>query len=99
MVLSQYAAPCKDANTGTGGRSYVPVRYQRAGRLTLMRVEAVLKALSNLLGTTSAEEMILGYKRVQGSFEGTSVGKEAAKEESDVLNQRRKIPPASPAPP
>jgi hypothetical protein len=64
----------------------------------LMRVEAVLKARSNLLGPTSAKEVILGYKRVQGGFEGASVGKEAAKEESNVLNKRRKIPPASPAP-
>ena len=47
----------------------------------------------------SGEEMILGYKRVQGSFEGTSDGKEAAKEESDVLNQRRKILTASTAAP
>jgi hypothetical protein len=42
--------------------------------------------------------MILGYKHVQGGFEGTSVRKEAAKEESDVLNERRKISTASPAP-
>jgi hypothetical protein len=42
--------------------------------------------------------MILGYKRVQGGFEGTSVGKDAAKEESDVLNKRRKVSTASPAP-
>ena len=65
----------------------------------LMRVEAVLKARSNLLGpTTSAKEVILGYKRVQGGFEGASVGKEAAKEESNVLNKRRKVPTASTAP-
>ncbi len=51
-----------------------------------MRVEAVLKARSNPLGSTSAEEVILGYKSVLGGFEGASVGKEAAKEESDVLN-------------
>ena len=43
-----------------------------------MRVEAVLKARSNLLGPTSTEEVILGYKRAQGGFEGTLVGKEAA---------------------
>ena len=42
--------------------------------------------------------MILGYKRVQGGFEGTSVGKDAAKEVSDVLNKRRKVSTASPAP-
>jgi hypothetical protein len=41
--------------------------------------------------------VILVYKRVQGGFDGASVGKEAAKEESDVLNKRRKIPPASTA--
>ena len=63
-----------------------------------MRVEAVLEARSNPLGPTSAEEVNLGYKRVQGGFEGTSVGKAAAKEESDVLNKRRKVPTASPAP-
>jgi hypothetical protein len=62
-------------------------------------VEAVLEARSNLLGSTSAEEAILGYKRVQGSFGGTSVGKEATKEESDVLNTPHKVPPASTAPP
>jgi hypothetical protein len=61
-----------------------------------MRVEAVSKAYSNPLGPTSAEEVILGYKRVQGGFERDSVGKEAAKEESDVLNKCRKIPTAPP---
>jgi hypothetical protein len=64
-----------------------------------MRVQAISKARSNALGPTSAEEVILGYKRVQGGFEGALVGKEAVKEESDVLNKRRKIPTASPAPP
>jgi hypothetical protein len=44
------------------------------------------------------ESPLLGYKRVLGGFEGTSVGKEAAKEESDVLNKRRKVPTASPVP-
>jgi hypothetical protein len=34
-----------------------------------MRVEAVLKARSNPIGPTSAEEVVLGYKRVQGGFE------------------------------
>jgi hypothetical protein len=63
-----------------------------------MRVEAVPKARSNLLGPTPAEEVILYYKRVQGGFEGASVGKEAAKGESDVLNKRRKVSTASPAP-
>ncbi len=61
-----------------------------------MRVEAVLKARSNPLGSTSAKEVILGYKRVQGGFEGISVGKEVTIEEN-VLNKRRKIPIASPA--
>jgi hypothetical protein len=42
--------------------------------------------------------VILVYKRVQGGFEGTSVGKDAAKEESNVLNKRRKVSTASPAP-
>ena len=46
----------------------------------------------------SAEEVILVYTRVQGGFEGTSVGKEAAKEKRDVLNKRRKVSTASPAP-
>src|SRR5215213_9689203 len=63
-----------------------------------MRVEAALRARSNPLGPTSAEDHLLGYKRVQGGFEGASVGKEAAEEESDVLNKRRKVSPASPAP-
>ncbi len=53
-----------------------------------MRVEAPLKACSNPLDPTSAEEVIFGYKRVQGGFEGASVGREAAKEESDLLSQR-----------
>ena len=52
-----------------------------------MWVQAALKARSNPLDPTSAEEVILGYKRVQGSFEGASVGREAAKEESDLLSQ------------
>ena len=43
------------------------------------------------------ESPVLGYKRVQGGFEGVLVGKDAAKEESDVLNKPRKVPPASPA--
>jgi hypothetical protein len=43
--------------------------------------------------------MILRYKRVQGGIEGTSVRKDAGKEESDVLNTRRNVPTASPAPP
>jgi hypothetical protein len=38
-------------------------------------------------------------KCVQGGLEGTSVGKVTAKEESDVLNKRRKVPTAPPAPP
>jgi hypothetical protein len=59
-----------------------PVCYQRPGLLTLMRVEAILKARSNPLGPTSAKEVIFGYKRVQGGCEGTSVGKGAAKEGS-----------------
>ena len=55
-----------------------PGLLQRPGRPRLMRVEVVLKARRNLLGPMSAEEVILGYKRVQGGFEGTLVGKEAA---------------------
>jgi hypothetical protein len=55
-----------------------PVCARGPTRLTLMRVQAVLKARSNLLGPTSAEEVILGYKRVEGGFGGASVGKEAA---------------------
>jgi len=51
-----------------------------------------------MLGPKALESPLLGYKRVQGTFEGMSVGKEVAIEESDVLNKRRKIPPASPAP-
>jgi hypothetical protein len=43
------------------------------------------------------ESPLLGYKRVLGGFEGTSVGKEAAKEENDVPNKRLKVPTASPA--
>jgi hypothetical protein len=64
-----------------------------------MRVEAVSKAYSSPLGSTSAEEVILGYKRVQGGFERDSVGKEATKEEeSDVLNKvARYRPQESPA--
>jgi hypothetical protein len=62
-----------------------------------MRVEAALRARSNLLGPTSVKEVILVYKRAQGGFEGTSVREDAAKDESDVLIHRRKIPPASPA--
>jgi hypothetical protein len=34
-----------------------------------MRVQAALKAHSNLLGPTSAEGPLLGYKRVQGGPE------------------------------
>jgi hypothetical protein len=41
------------------------------------------------------ESPLLGYKRVLGGFEGTSVGKEAAKEENDVPNKRLKVPTAS----
>ena len=43
------------------------------------------------------ESPLLGYKRVLGGFEGTSVGKRAAKEANDVPNKRLKVPPASPA--
>ena len=79
MRSGQYTVTPQDADT-RGGVAGVrtPVCYQRPGRLRLMRVEAVLKARSNLLGPTSAEEVILGYKRVQGGFEETLVGKEAA---------------------
>jgi hypothetical protein len=61
-----------------------------------MRVEAALKVCAISVGPHVPERLYLGYKRVQGGFEGTSVGKESVKEESDVLNKRRKIPPASP---
>jgi hypothetical protein len=50
-----------------------------------MRVEAALRARSNSLGPTSVKEVILVHKSVQGGFEGTSVRKDAAKDESDVL--------------
>jgi hypothetical protein len=86
---------------GGGGRVAgvrTPVCYQRPGCLDSMRVEAVLKARSNPLGPTSAEEVILVYKRVQGGFEGTSVRKDAAKEESDDLNERREVLPADRSP-
>jgi hypothetical protein len=63
-----------------------------------MCVEAALKARSNLLGPKVLESPLLGYNAVQGGFEGTSVGKEASKDESDVLNKRCKIPTASTAP-
>jgi hypothetical protein len=71
--------------------SFIPTRIET-------RAEVISKARRNPLGPTSAEEVIFGYKRVQGGFEGTSVGEEAAKEESDVLNKRRKVSTASPAP-
>ncbi len=62
---------------GRGSRSSHPglLPEARSG-LTEVCVEAVFKARSNLLGPTSAEEVILGYKRVQGGFKGTSVSKE-----------------------
>ena len=64
--------PTKRSNTGGGGREEIrpPVCYQRTGLLTLMRVEAALRARSNSLGPTSVKEMILVYKRVQGGFAG-----------------------------
>jgi hypothetical protein len=84
---------------GRGSRSSHPRSAARGPvGLTEVCVEAVLEARSNLLGPTSADEVILGYKRVQGGFGGASVGKEVAKEESDVLHKRRKIPIASLAP-
>ena len=63
MRSGQYTVTPQDADT-RGGVADVrtPVCYQRSGRLDSMRVEAVLKARSNLLGPTSAEEVILGYK-------------------------------------
>jgi hypothetical protein len=63
-----------------------------------MRVEAALKVCAISVGPHVPERLFFGYKRVQGGFEGASVGKETATEEGDVLNKRRKIPPASPAP-
>ena len=48
---------------------FIPTRVET-------RVQAISKARSNALGPTSAQEVILGYKCVQGGFEGTSVGKE-----------------------
>jgi hypothetical protein len=54
-----------------------------------MRVQAALRARSNSLGLTSVKEVILVYKRVKGGFEGTSVRKDAAKDECDVLNRHR----------
>jgi hypothetical protein len=63
-----------------------------------MRAQAVLNTCSTSLGPTAAEEVILSYKRVQGGFEGTSVGKKASEGESDVLTKRCKVPTASPAP-
>ena len=83
------------------GQEYQGLRPPSSSRgaigLSPMHIEAVLKACSTSLGPTPAEEVIFGYKRVQGGFEGPSVGKEAAKEDSDVLNKPRKIPTASPA--
>jgi hypothetical protein len=63
MRSGQYTVTPQDADT-RGGVAGVrtPVCYQRPGRLRLMRVEVVLKARRNLLGPTSAEEVILGYK-------------------------------------
>ena len=60
-------------------------------------VQAISKARSSAFGPRAAESPVLGCKRVQGGFEGISVGKEAAKGERDVLNKRRKVPTASPA--
>ena len=60
----------KPAGGGIGGVSTTGLLPEAWCRLRLMRVEAVSKARSNPLGPTSAEEVILGYKRVQGGVEG-----------------------------
>ena len=63
MRSGQYTVTSQDADTrgGVAGDS-TPGLLQRPGRPRLMRVEVVLKARRNLLGPTSAEEVILGYK-------------------------------------
>jgi hypothetical protein len=81
------------------GRSSAPRSATRGlVGLTELCVEAALKIRRTWLGPKVLEGPLLGYKRVQGGFEETSVGKEAAKEESDVLNKLCKVPTASPAP-
>jgi hypothetical protein len=42
-----------------------------------------------MFGPKVPESPLLGYKRVQSVFKGTSVGKETAKVESDVLKESR----------
>jgi len=95
----QYAALPQDADTRGGVAGIrTPVYYQKPGPpdrgVRTNRFEGSL----DQLGPNVLESPLLGYKCVQGGFEGTSVGKEAAKEESDVLNKCCKVPPASPAP-
>jgi hypothetical protein len=53
MRSGQYAAPREDADAGKGRQELWPlVCYQRPGGLTLMRVEAALRARSKSLGPT-----------------------------------------------
>ena len=78
----QYTAAREDADAGEGWQEiHPPVCYQRAGRLRLMRVEAVLKARSNLLGPTVRRG---GDPRLQNAF------KAALKVSRSVSRPRKK---------
>jgi len=97
-TLSLRSGGKKLAGGGVAGGS-TPGRFREAGRPDRGARRSLFKGLQQPVRPTSAEEVILDYKRVQGGFEGASVGKEAAKEEeSDVLNKRLKVPTASPTP-
>jgi hypothetical protein len=76
-----------------------PVCHQRPEAPTLDARRSRIEGLCHHGRPHVPERLFFGYKRVQGGFEGVSVGRETAKEEGDVLNKRRKIPPASPAAP
>ena len=75
-----------------------PVVLERSGRPGLDGRTSRFRTRIISLGPKVLECPFLGYNAVQGGFEGTSVSKEASKDESDVLNKRCKVPTASSAP-